>query len=203
MALSPPPYSLTRKEAQAMDRPRVLVVDPDAESQVLIRRVLGRHCDLVFQNDPLHLFDALEVFEPDLIILELELPRLSGFELINLIQGEPAFKSIPIMVFSVRHELEDQKLAYRLGASHFQAKPARPSQLFKGAAMFVRLMSRPRLPKQCPMEEVPRRLVERQAQHRIHPLLDQVMNVQKHQYEVGRPGERSILASIAGRRSAA
>jgi DNA-binding response OmpR family regulator len=169
---------------------------------MLIRRVLGKHCDLVFQSDPLLLFDALEIFEPDLLILELELPNLSGFELINLVQGEPGFKRIPIMIYSVRHEVEDQKLAYRLGAIHFQAKPARPSQLFKGAAMFVRLLSHPRAPKRLTMDEVVRQLQARRTEHRIHPLLEQVISVYRHHHAPNPGGERSVLASVVGRRPA-
>jgi len=185
-----------------MDRPRVLIVDPESESQALIRKVLGRHCDLLFQPDPLFLFDALEVFEPDLIILELDLPHLSGFELINLIQGEPVGVGLPIMIYSSRHGVEDQKLAYRLGASHFQSKPAKPSQLFKGAAMFVRLMSRPRLPKQWPIDEVRRRLEGRREEHRVHPLLEHAMSVSRHHHDPPPRADRSIMARIAGKRSA-
>ena len=69
-------------------RPRVLVLEPNPADRELVQDALGRHCDLIFQPNPLYIFDYIEIFEPDLLITELDLPLLSGFELISLMRHE-------------------------------------------------------------------------------------------------------------------
>ena len=186
-----------------MYRPRVLVIDPSAESQALVRKVLVKHCELICRQDSMHLFEILEMFEPDLIVLELDLPHLSGFDVIHLVQSDPILRKIPILVFSERHSVENQKLAYRLGAMHFQAKPCRPSQLFKGAAMFWRLAcesSEAAPVKQFDLQEVQRRLAEYTTEERPDPLLQQMVAAYQRRirYNGSNVGARCVMASVAG-----
>lgn len=190
-----------------MDRPRVLVIDPHPETESLIRKVLEKLCDLLFRTDPLTVFDTLELFEPDLIIFDLELPYLSGFELLSLIKSEPAFAFIPVMVFSATHDVESQKLAYRLGALHFQTKPCRPSQLFKGACMFARIACDQRIcdhrpAKRLPPEQVRQALEERAGRTPTHPLLAAALAAHERRQNGEPRAERSILASVVSRHPA-
>jgi CheY-like chemotaxis protein len=181
-----------------MDRPRVLVVDPDLDIRPLMHKVLDRHCDLLFLDHPLHAFDALEVFEPDLVVLELDLPCLSGFELIRLIDTHPPFAGIPLMVFSAAHDCESQKEAYRLGALHFQAKPCPPSRFFKGAAQFARHASPERPAKRLSAVEAQRQLTERCRTHTLHPLLEQAVARHRRQERTrAARGGRSLLATVS------
>lgn len=189
-----------------MERPRVLVVDPDADSRELIRKVLARRCDLLFQPGPLYTLEALELFEPDLALVELELPALSGFELLGLIQAAGHFGRVRLLVFSGLHDGESQKLAYRLGADAFLAKPCRPSQLFKAAVVFAR-----RAVGDCAMcgadakrlspEEAAAQLAETERRGVTHPITAAALHAREHQHE-GDAARRSILASIARRRPA-
>lgn len=185
-----------------MERPRVLHIDHDRDCQALVQKVLAKHCDLIFLEDPFQSFDAAEIFEPDLVIAELDLPCLDGFEVISLFQEDSHLKNIPVMIFSSRRDVESQKLAYRLGAMHFQAKPCRPSQLFKGAAMFARLASGERPPKTHPIDKVLYRLDERASAHRLHPILAQAVGtrIRKHplRTNTGTP-DSQILAAVGGR----
>ena len=184
-----------------MFRPRVCMVDPFEASQALVRKVLGKYCDLIFLDDALRLMDVLEVFQPDLIILELELPSLSGFELIHMVQQEEAFRHIPIMVFSGQTDLESQKQAYRLGALNFQTKPCRPSQVFKSAALFMRLASGEEPKRRYTMQEVERVLGERQSDPPAHPLLNQALTAhQTMPRGESRHYEHVVLATVAASR---
>lgn len=184
-----------------MERPRVLVIDPSIEAQSLIQKVLGKHCDLIFQLDPLLTFDALELFEPDLVILELILPCLSGYALMHFMQSESALQSIPIMVFSSVHDVESQKLAYRLGATHFLAKPCRSSQLFKGAVLIARQALGHCQPKRLEMEEVKQELAKRAVSPHHHPFLEAAAAHERHGNNKHLI-QRSILASVANKRPA-
>lgn len=158
-----------------MIRPRVCMIDPCRESQQLLRKVLGKYCDLNFQDDGLQLADVIEVFQPDLIILELDLPRLNGFELLYVLQEDHASRDIPAMIFSTLADVESQKQAYRLGAMNFQPKPCKPSQLFKAAALFMRLAGDEEPQRRYSMEEVECILADRAKNLEIHPMFNKVL----------------------------
>lgn len=178
--------------------PRILVFEPNPESRDMIEKVLGRHCDLYFGSHPLQIFDLLEVFEPDLLVLELELDGLDGFELISLVQAQPVWRGIPIMVFSTRSDAATQKQAYRMGAMHFQSKiGCQPSQLFKAATMFWRLAPDHAPYKQYPIDEIESRLDERIAAHEPNPVLSRMMAAQSMDPSRGLvPTERRMIATI-------
>lgn len=190
-----------------MERPRVLVLDPDAASRELIRKVLARRCDLLFQADPLRCLELLEIFEPELTILELELPYLSGFELLGLIREANPNAASRLMIFSALHDVESQKQAYRLGAHTFLVKPCRPSQLFKAAALFVRLAS-----GQCPLcqakslglDEVDARLAELEQQPGLHPLIAAALTAQEQRRHLDELDHHhlSVMGLVARRRPA-
>jgi len=183
-------------EVAKMIRPRVCVMDPDEHTRQLAGKTLGKHCDLLFTS-PRALIDALEIFEPDLLITELDLPELSGFDLISIVQSDEHFRRIPIMVYSAVADLDSQKLAYRLGAMHFQVKPCRPSQFFKAAALFMRLASGEHPVRSHTVEEAERLIAERARAGEIHPLLSHVLAVRHHGEEAAGHFERAVRASVA------
>lgn len=62
---------------------------------------------------------------PRLILLDLKLPLMDGFEFLEEVKAIPRFSSIPVVVFTSSTELEDVKRAYELGASAYLVKPLR------------------------------------------------------------------------------
>lgn len=188
-----------------MLRPRVLVVDPDAASRELIRKVLRRHCDLLLQSGPLRILESLELFEPDLTILELMQIELGGFELLDLIRGLSGTVQPRLMVFSSLHDPETQKTAYRLGAVQFLAKPCRPSQLFKSAVMIARraagicAICGEAPGKKLSLEEARLRLAELEQGAALHPIMAAALNEQQAHRSLEHAGQ-SILASVSRRR---
>jgi CheY-like chemotaxis protein len=60
---------------------------------------------------------------PDLIFLDLNMPRLSGREFLMKIKQEPKFKNIPVVIYSTSKRKEDSDEAFRLGAVYFLTKP--------------------------------------------------------------------------------
>lgn len=61
---------------------------------------------------------------PDLILLDLNLPRLSGLELLDRIKGHEALRAIPVVVLSTSTAIEDLRAAYGAHANCYVAKPA-------------------------------------------------------------------------------
>jgi CheY-like chemotaxis protein len=60
---------------------------------------------------------------PDLILLDLKMPRLDGFEVLSWIRNQPGIRALPVIVLTSSEELRDVNRAYELGANSFLVKP--------------------------------------------------------------------------------
>jgi CheY-like chemotaxis protein len=68
---------------------------------------------------------------PDLIILDLMMPEVSGFEVLKKLKEDAETRDIPVIICSVRHFQEDMELAYNLGAVRYITKPFEPNSLLQ------------------------------------------------------------------------
>jgi DNA-binding response OmpR family regulator len=76
--------------------------------------------------------DALKKIEedkPDLVLLDLVMPRLNGLDALQAMKSNPETKDIPVIVLSARAQEEDIQRAMDLGAADYMAKPFRPVEL--------------------------------------------------------------------------
>ena len=64
-----------------------------------------------------------EAFRPDLIVLDLNLPRMDGFSLLSTVKLDPVFRTIPVVILSTSSAEKDLTQAYLLGAEHYLVKP--------------------------------------------------------------------------------
>jgi two-component system, OmpR family, alkaline phosphatase synthesis response regulator PhoP len=110
---------------------RVLVVEDEADIARLIKHSLERDNDLQVQiasrGD-----DALELVAgsiPDLIILDINLPVLSGFEVCRVLRARPATSHVPIIMLTARAAENDRVSGLDLGADDYMTKPFSPREL--------------------------------------------------------------------------
>ncbi|MEJ2619249.1 MAG: response regulator [Candidatus Thiodiazotropha sp.] len=109
---------------------RVLVVEDD-ESQANFASALlakGGLKTLAITN-PLSVLEAVEQFQPDLILMDLYMPGANGIELTQVIREKVDLKSIPIVFLSGEDDMEKKLLALYSGADDFLTKPVRPQHL--------------------------------------------------------------------------
>jgi DNA-binding response OmpR family regulator len=110
---------------------RILVVDDDEN----IRRVLtfalkkGNYEVLTAADGSEGLQLAL-TSEPDLIILDLHMPGLSGLEVCQQIRSSPRLAQVPVLILSATREMAEFRSAQELGAVMFIPKPFQPQKLF-------------------------------------------------------------------------
>ncbi len=71
---------------------------------------------------------------PDLILLDLNLPRLDGRDLLRLLRDDPEFRTIPVVVLTTSDVQRDVETAYGLGANSFITKPVDIDQFFHAIA---------------------------------------------------------------------
>ncbi|MCC5877627.1 MAG: response regulator [Candidatus Sumerlaeia bacterium] len=109
--------------------PRVMVVDDDDNTVELIRVSLEGVCEVVSAGDGMSAIEKLVKYQPDILILDIMLPKMNGFQLCQSLRSNRAFSKIPILVCSAKSADRDISMAKRLGANEFLAKPFSPSVL--------------------------------------------------------------------------
>jgi putative two-component system response regulator len=72
---------------------------------------------------------ALQRFVPDLILLDIEMPRMSGFEVMEEIMRDPKLKEIPVIFLTSHAETDNVVAALRQGARDYIVKPFEPDAL--------------------------------------------------------------------------
>jgi DNA-binding response OmpR family regulator len=113
------------RSGQRPARPRVLVVEDERDIADLIRHTLERGGDidveLTYTGDGA--LKAASDHPPDLIVLDLNLPVLSGLEVCRLLRARPATKSVPIIMLTARTSENDRVVGLDLGADDYITKP--------------------------------------------------------------------------------
>ena len=113
------------------DAPHLLVVDDDDRIRDLIKRYLAREGFRV--TTAAHALAArrmLELFDVDLLVLDVMMPGESGFELTHWLRGQPGAKGrTPVLILTARDQPTDRIEGLSLGADDYLAKPFEPQEL--------------------------------------------------------------------------
>ncbi len=120
---SPSPVSTRRLNPESM-RPVALVVDDSLTMRVATMRMLEeRGISAHAARDGIEALDAMAVAWPDLLIVDIDMPRLDGFELLSRLRKEYADSLPPVIMISSRDAQPDRQRAQALGVSHYMVKP--------------------------------------------------------------------------------
>ncbi|MFC4455342.1 response regulator [Deinococcus sonorensis] len=112
---------------------QVLLIEDNPDDVLFIQRAFraleGQHT-LQVAHDGEQALRALSGDPmPDLVLLDLKLPRLSGLEVLGWLRAQPTLALLPVVVLTASNEPQDVREAYRMGANSYLAKPVRPSSL--------------------------------------------------------------------------
>jgi diguanylate cyclase (GGDEF)-like protein len=106
---------------------RVLIVEDSRVAVALIQRTLAQHgIDTMAINDPGKLLEVLDSYRPDLILMDMYMPRFNGVEATRVLRQMTAFNSLPIVYLSGESKVGMQVEALRLGGDQFLTKPFNP-----------------------------------------------------------------------------
>jgi len=104
--------------------PRITIVDDDREIQELLREALEADgFEVTVVSNGLRLISALQVDQPDLVLLDVIMSWIDGFELCRAIKKNPQFKEIPIIFLSARSEPSDIETGFGCGCTDYLSKP--------------------------------------------------------------------------------
>ncbi len=111
-------------EADVKPGTRVLVIEDDRSIAQLVELELEeRDLDVRCCHDGILGLEAVTEFEPAVILLDIMLPGVDGWEICRFMAGDPALKNIPIVIFTAKSAREDFDLARQYNLAGFFTKP--------------------------------------------------------------------------------
>ncbi len=107
------------------DEPTLLVVDDEPEISKLVARIFEKRGYRVnVAGDGAEALASVEKDRPDLLILDLNLPKIDGWEVCRRLKSDPATRAIPIIMLTAAHaNVDDAEIGLGLGADEYVAKP--------------------------------------------------------------------------------
>jgi putative two-component system response regulator len=124
-----------------MDKPTVLIVDDTPDNIMLLSRLLkDRYNTKVANNGSLALQIAQSTPGLDLILLDVMMPGLDGYETCRQLKANPVTADIPVIFLTAKNQVEDEAMGLSLGAVDYIAKPISPPILFARVATQLTLL---------------------------------------------------------------
>ena len=109
---------------------KILIVDDDLDTLKLVGLILQRHgYDIVAANGGLPALQKAAAERPDIILLDLMMPDLDGYEVTRRLRADTSLAHIPIIMFTAKTMLDDKVAGFEAGADDYLTKPTPPSEL--------------------------------------------------------------------------
>jgi len=108
----------------------VMIVDDSVTVRKVTSRLLERQgYDIVTAKDGVDAIEQLENVRPDLMLLDIEMPRMDGFEVTNLVRHHDIHCNLPIIMITSRTGEKHRERAFSLGVTHYMGKPFQEAEL--------------------------------------------------------------------------
>ena len=112
------------------DTKRILIVDDEEDIVKLVKMYLEHHCyEVITANDGQEGLSKAKTEKPDLIVLDLMLPRINGYRVCGLLKKDRRYAKIPVIMFTAKAQEKDVKLGQEVGADVYLIKPFEPEIL--------------------------------------------------------------------------
>ncbi|WP_300667244.1 two-component system response regulator [Desulfoluna sp.] len=127
-----------------MERHKILAVDDEPTNLQIIRVILKEHYDLAFATNGEEGLQAAFKHVPDLLLLDVMMPGLDGYELCRALKEDPRTRRIPIIFVTAMGHVDDEKKGFQLGAVDYITKPISPPILKARVATHLALYNQNR-----------------------------------------------------------
>lgn len=122
------------------DTNKILIADDNQANVELLEAYLaGVDCDVEIAVNGQDALDKAASFMPDLILLDVMMPKLSGFEVCQKLKSDPATSRIMILMVTALNELGDIERAVTAGTDDFLSKPVNKVELLKRVSNMLRI----------------------------------------------------------------
>ncbi len=109
--------------------PKILLVDDDMGLRRLVRLTLGPDYDVFEANDGQEAIEVARREHPDLVFMDIRMPKLSGYEACRLIKESPDTANAKVVMLTANTRDEDREIGERVGADGYMTKPYSPLAL--------------------------------------------------------------------------
>ena len=118
----------------------VLVVDDNEQNLELLQAYLEDiDCEIESAADGVEAMRRIEARPPDLVLLDVMMPRMSGFQVCTKIKEDPALRDIPVVMVTALNEVSDVERAVECGADDFLTKPVNKLELVTRVRSLLRV----------------------------------------------------------------
>jgi two-component system alkaline phosphatase synthesis response regulator PhoP len=123
-----------------MSEHRILIADDNVANRELLEAYLVNFdCDIETAVDGKDTIDKVQSFKPDLVLLDVMMPKLSGFEVCRKIKDDPNLRGVMVLMVTALNELGDIERAVEAGTDDFLSKPINKVALTKRVETMLRL----------------------------------------------------------------
>jgi pilus assembly protein CpaE len=118
---------------------RVLLIDDEQFYFKLIRKTLTEaEYNLEYAKSGSEGLAKIPSFEPEMLIVDLKLPEMDGFEILERLRRDPKYGHMPVIVITAKDELSEKLKAFELGADDYLVKPFQPEELVARMGILAR-----------------------------------------------------------------
>lgn len=111
-------------------RPQLMILDDSEFMRRFLARFFGEKLNLTLVGDGVEALQKLQAgYRPDIVLADVNMPHLNGFEFLEHMQASPMYASIPVIIFSANDDSNDRIKSLRLGAVDYIVKPFNPVEL--------------------------------------------------------------------------
>ena len=121
---------------------KILIADDeDVVLEIMARKIASQGYEVITAKDGQEAWDKTVSDVPDIIILDLNMPKMSGWGVLSLLRQNPPTKRwLPVIIVSAQNELENFKKGMDLEADHYLTKPCQIEDILKAIRLMLSLV---------------------------------------------------------------
>jgi response regulator RpfG family c-di-GMP phosphodiesterase/signal transduction histidine kinase len=134
------PHAVTGDDEPAVagqNRNRVLVVDDNADLRDFLKSLLVDHYEVDLAADGMAALARISRRVPDIVVSDLMMPKMNGYELCDAIKKDPALMHLPVILLTAKTEIAMKHAGYQFGADDYLGKPFDPEELLSKIRVFL------------------------------------------------------------------
>ena len=108
---------------------KILVIDDEQNIRILLENFLSQDYDIESKSDGIEALEWLEGHLPDLIICDIQMPNMDGYEFLKNVRQRGYTKHTPVIMLSGSETSPDRVKCYKMGAQDYLMKPFNPEEL--------------------------------------------------------------------------
>jgi DNA-binding response OmpR family regulator len=114
-----------------MMKKKILIVDDEVNIGLLLENFLSEQYEVIFMNNGQDALDWLENAMPDLVICDIEMPEMDGYQFLGSLRQRGYTTHTPVVMLSGKAESKERIRCYQLGAQDYVTKPFNPEELLE------------------------------------------------------------------------